>query len=201
MRAVKIPKIEPLVLRAPVRKQKAEVWLQQRIDPKHSVEQVDGLDGLEYLETRPENSFDRVVLVYTLNHVPDNHEDRRKVIKLARRILKPDGLILAVARACDSGEGVAKHMVHVGVPPARLELVNLGNRDIAILKPQDGMFLSDFMMLNKRRDTPVATVREFLRNALKSRGPLPLADDQVQSFPNLIRVKVLDIGMIWAKEP
>lgn len=216
---MRIPKIEPPQLRAPIHKQKSDVWISKQISPQHAVFEAyefrkwsstlspaDGQFsrlafriGAQFELPFQNNKFDRVVLKYTLNHVSEL-ESQRKVIDECLRILKPGGAILSVARACDSGQDIAEEMVRVGVPPTRIGLVNLGNKDIAVLKPKMGVFLSDFKMLRKRPNCDPDVVRGFLQDILKLKEPPPLDNDQIQSFPDLIRAKVLDIALVWVKE-
>jgi hypothetical protein len=156
-------------------------------------------DGPAWAKQHAARAASSVVLEYDLNLVPETRglPDRlrqlREVVKDALAKVDPGGVVVAIARACDSGQELAELMVKQGVPPHDLGISNVVNSEIACLRPQSAVFLASIRTYrgNLESADPIA----FARNVRKS----PVEPDARLSLPESFSTRILDVGLIWQK--
>lgn len=208
---MKIPGIEPIQLNLPLKRQRSEDWLLKKVKNSHRVLELNEFNHwvstgnlmtghINYPFSLPhkDGSFDRVILKYTLNYVREI-EKKRNIIEECKRVLAPTGFILSLSRACDSGLELAELIVRSGVPPDKLNISNLGNKTIVMLKPRNAEFLSNFLLIHEKQTKDKNVLRDFIKEVLKKQVIPYMTDEQLDSMSCELRVKLLDIGLIWTK--
>jgi hypothetical protein len=152
------------------------------------------MDSESWITRQLESHTVALLLHYDLNYaVVDGLEGLRKVRDEALQRLVPGGVVVAVARACDSGQELAEKLVESGIPPAELGVSNLTNKEIACLRPSSCVFLPGVRVLPA--DCNSRTVDDFVRDVRKSsvnlelRGPI--------TGTRRFVTKTLDVGLTW----
>jgi hypothetical protein len=117
---MKINRIEPVMLRTPMRRLDAQNWVQQQIAGRPSYLVITPGSWI----TVPMKLFPIVVLEYTLNHASDL-EDMRSMVSDALSRTEEGGSVVAISRACDNGQELAERMLRSGVTSEDMGSVTL----------------------------------------------------------------------------
>ena len=123
----------------------------------------------------------------------DGLAERRGIIDAALNRAGTGGLVVAVARCCESGEELIERLVQAGTPLRKLRLPNLSNKDIASLRPNGAVFLMNTATYKekhwKHRNNPE---KAFARRVLGVPDPevrCKLRDGFV--------TRVIHVGLVW----
>lgn len=173
------------------RRGSAETWLHSHGDGRTTIvlptaDVTQGVPGTG-------DPYWRVALLpWCLNYAPEGLEGLRATVAAARRLVGPDGEIVAVARAFDSGRELAERMVSAGATPTGLGAANLTSKEIACLRPDDAVALENVTRFRSR----VESAQEFADRVFLS----PRLAQVDFHLPDGFVVKTLDIGLTWAPE-
>ena len=146
------------------------------------------------------NCFKRGILVKWALTGLEKPDERKLLIREGLECLKPGGVLVTIDRACDNGKELAEHCVRAGTPAPALCIGNLSNRDIAVLRPDNAVFLTGF--LHKKKDRVKS--EEFTLQETED-----LFYEVFQTFPDQalrkpiptpFTVNLLTVGMIWTKK-
>lgn len=144
----------------------------------------------------PKTPRDVVLLPFCLNYAGDI-EAKRAVIQAALECTNAGGLVLAWARACDSGFSLAERMVSHGVDPEKLGISNLSNKDIIGLRPDKGFFIQEMASFRAPRVTDVEDLELFHAFATEVRKSL--VDPDIRAVPRSLATTLITVGLVWQK--
>jgi len=187
---MRIPGIEPRVLRFQTKRQDSAAFIAQHIRDKSSILIEDETDGLLVSDVL----VDVVALSYGLNYV-SGLEALRRVRDAALALVKPGGMLVAVARACDNGEELAVRMVSSGVSPDVLGVSNLSSQEIIGLAPQSGVFLTSSITFVPPADDGVARFTQFASDVRRSAKKPDIRFVARDRFTT----RIVDVGLTWHK--
>jgi len=170
------------------RRMTGKAWVESRIEPGDRL----FLHGAARIPGRKDGPCDTIALVYTLNRV-QGLEKLRQDVRTVMKFLKPGGRLVAVARACDSGQELAQRMVESCYSPRKIPVTNLTNKEIVALRPNRAVFLQSFV--SHRVVGQNQSVQRFVQRVLQT-------DDEIRddlTLPDIFPVKLLDVGLEWQK--
>lgn len=142
------------------------------------------------------NKIYAVSLPWCLNWY-DTLEEKLRVVREALEFVDDGGMVIAVARACDSGQELAERMVAGGVPLNELGVSNLSSRDIVALRPSQACFLAgqSLFSVSKELDKNLPRFLSFARNVRRSR-----VEPDIRFKPQQLCTRLLSVGLIWRKQ-
>lgn len=199
---MRIPKIEPIQIRAPFRRMDSGAWIAQTTNVLTSVHNI----APDTWKQVPMALFGAVILRYALNHAKDL-EDMRSMVSDAMERTSPGGLVVAVARACDNGQELAERMVQSGIDPEQLGVANLSNGEIARLQPNAAVILTSSSVF-KLTDSTFGTEEELAeKRRIESARFLEWAGrvrqaptaPELRFHPERLATRITDVGLVWRK--